>query len=452
MRRSFFGLVTILAACATPTAQAPASPAPAARPLDPPAVTEGDVTEAHLGGMTVLVKRLPTAELVTAQLYVRGGALNWTQANAGVEKLAFSVAAAGGTQSLDKSAFARRLAGLGADVNAETTRDWSMVQGKGPLAASTALLGLVADVFLHPALPASEVEVARRQQLILIQRQQENPDGRLSALLDEVRFKGHPYEVRPEGTAATVKALTPEALKAHLEGLRETSRLVLVVVGNVDPAEVQAQAKALFGGLPRGAFATKVPPAPVIAASSLVTEARPLPTNYLKGVFNGPAAGTTDYAAGFALQPLLWERLFYEVRTKRNLSYAPGYVWDLSGAGTYGGLSVTAVDPDTTWKVMVQVLQRLKDEAVPAEELAGAKAESRTSMLTRQETTDGQASALGGGLLLTGDWRFRARLAEQVQAVKAEDIQAYARKYFGKLQVVLLGDPVKLSPSVATTL
>jgi predicted Zn-dependent peptidase len=195
-------------------------------------------------------------------------------------------AASGGAGGLDKAAFARKLAGLGADLHAETTRDWSMVQAKGPLAAAPALLALAADELLRPALPASELEVARTQQLIALKQLQEDPDGRLRALLDEVRFQGHPYAVRPEGTAATVKAFTQAQLAAHLGTLREQSRLVLVVVSAVD----------------------------------------------------------------------------------------------------------------------------------------------------------------------TGDWRFRARLAEQVKAVTAGDLQAFARRYFGNLQVVLLGDPSTLDPAAATAL
>jgi predicted Zn-dependent peptidase len=73
-------------------------------------------------------------------------------------------------------------------------------------------------------------------------------------------------------------------------------------------------------------------------------------------------------------------------------------------------------------------------------------------MFTRQDSTDGQAAVLGADLLLTGDWHFRPKLNVQLQAVTAEDVQAYARKYIGKLQLVLLGDPTKLDPAIAGSL
>jgi predicted Zn-dependent peptidase len=73
-------------------------------------------------------------------------------------------------------------------------------------------------------------------------------------------------------------------------------------------------------------------------------------------------------------------------------------------------------------------------------------------MYLPQESTDGQASTLGSDLLLTGDWRFQPKLNVQLQAVTAEQVQAYAKKYIAKMQVVLLGDPDKLDPAIATSL
>jgi len=89
----------------------PVAPAPAtqAAPADPQPTVDGDVTEARVGGMQILVKNVPGAEIVAMQLHVRGGVRNWGKADAGVEALLMRTAASGGAGSLDKSAFARKL-------------------------------------------------------------------------------------------------------------------------------------------------------------------------------------------------------------------------------------------------------------------------------------------------------------------------------------------------------
>jgi len=47
-----------------------------------------------------------------------------------------------------------------------------------------------------------------------------------------------------------------------------------------------------------------------------------IPTNYILGVAPGPARSHSDYPAFSLATRILSERLFEEVRTKRNLSYA----------------------------------------------------------------------------------------------------------------------------------
>jgi hypothetical protein len=50
---------------------------------------------------------------------------------------------------------------------------------------------------------------------------------------------------------------------------------------------------------------------------------------------------------------MLGERLFEEVRTKRNLSYAPGIGCDATETGTTCAIYVTAVDLNATLPVMI---------------------------------------------------------------------------------------------------
>jgi predicted Zn-dependent peptidase len=413
--------------------------------------TEGDVTEAKVGGMTIIVKHVPTAELATARLFIRGGSRNWTKADAGIELLAVNVAATGGTESLDKVAFGRRLASLGGMISASAGEDWSVLQAKGPVRAYDELFGLLADVFLRPALPASEIEVAREQQIAQIRHSDEDPDGRLALLVNQQLWKGHPYENLAQGTLEVVQKLTRDQIAAHLARLRETSRLVLVVVGNVDPAEAIETAKTALAKVPEGNYVHKPLPKPDFGTATFFSEERKLPTNYIQGGFVGAPVGTEEYAASLVLTTMLSERLFEEVRTKRNLSYAPGTGCDVSETATTCGIYVTAVDPNKTLPVMIDELKRAQSTPLSDDDLEAAKAQTRTGMLMGTETTDGLATALGRAFLLTGDWRYRNKLLDQIANVTAADLQAYAKQRFGKLQVVLLGNPKSLDEKVATS-
>jgi predicted Zn-dependent peptidase len=165
-------------------------------------------------------------------------------------------------------------------------------------------------------------------------------------------------------------------------------------------------------------------------------------------MFVAPGPGAPDYPAARVANFALRERLFEEVRTKRNLSYAPNAPYDVNADASFAGLYVTAVDPNTTIPVMTRELTRLKEQPMGEEELAGTKSEYRTRFLMQEETTDGQATSLGRGLLLAGDWRYFGKLLDAAAKVTAADVQAYARKYAKDLQFVLLGDPAKLDPKL----
>lgn len=414
--------------------------------------TDGDVTEATVNGMHILVKRLPGAELFAANLYIRGGSRNWNAADAGVEALALQVAATGGTQALDKISYGRMLASMGSSISATTGRDWSSVQSKGLVRHFDATLGLVGDVFLRPALPASEVELARAQAVIALQRQEEQPEGRLENLVNDTLYAGQVYANRPEGTVATVSALHATQLQGHLTRLREGSRLLLVVVGDVDPAHVVDLAKSTFGTLPRGNYQDSALSRPAFTTARLVTEQRTLPTNYLQGWFVVPSPGEPGYAAARVAMNYMWDQLFKEVRTKRNLSYAPGAGVVTSQAGSLGMVSVSAVDPTTTYKVMLDELRRLQQTPLSPADLAGSKNMYRTVFISNSETTDGQAALLAQWQLQADDWRQSRTFMDQIQAVSAKDVQDFAKRDFVHLQTFMLGDPTKLDPALGNGL
>jgi zinc protease len=462
MKRSLLATL-VLVACGgeTETARPPLLPAtppppvataPAAPVGDPAPVVDGDVTTATVAGIQVLVKRVPGARFAAGQLYVRGGTRNWTAANAGIEQLAFSAASTGGTRSLDKTAYSRRLASLGATIQADVRNDFADLSLSVPMTAWDDAFALLADVFRSPALPASEIELARTQALAQLHHEQEDPDGQLWTLERAQLFAGHPYANRPVGTVESVTALRAGELAPYLDRLRETSRLVFVAVGDVDAGHVLDQVRRAFGDLPRGAYVeTPLPPIPFEKAH-LVTKERKLPTNYCESVFPAPHWNDPDFVTGLvAVNGLGW-RLWQEVRTKRNLTYAVNASITTGFAQPFGTLYVTAVDPNTTMKVILDEVRRLREEPIPAEELAGFKSVFLTDYLTQHETPEWQATSLAEALLYGGDWRIARTLPDRVRSVTAADIQAFARKYLGHMQAAVLGDPAKVDAGLFTSL
>src|SRR5205823_2145408 len=126
----------------------------------------------------------------------------------------------------------------------------------------------------------------------------------------------------------------------------------LVVVGKIKMEDLRKQVSAAFAKLPEGISDPFISNPPKIAASNVTIEEREIATNYIQGIFSAPATGTRESIAMRVGTSILAERLFIEIRTKRNLSYAPS----ASVAGLfnpYGSVYVSTTDPNAAVQVMM---------------------------------------------------------------------------------------------------
>jgi predicted Zn-dependent peptidase len=411
---------------------------------------EQGVVETEVGSLQLLVKRVPNVKLVAAELFIRGGVRNWTADNAGVERLALETAVAGGTASLPKPEFSRRLAALGSQLGADSGDDFSVVEVKSLTERWRPSFDLLADALLHPALPQSEIELQRQLQLSGLRQEQEDPDALVAKEAHELLYRGTPYANRAIGTLPSVARLSRADLVAQLSKIRETSRWLLVVVGDVDPAEVAAWAASAFASVPPGSFRDQPIARPEFQKPELKIVEMPLPTTYVMATFPAPGWSDPQLALAAVAMNALREKLFEEVRTKRQLSYDPGASLSLEGSGE-GSLSVTAEDPNRTLRVMLDVVHQLEAKPMDAESLEGDKRIFLTHFLMRNESTDGQASLLGRAQLMGGDWRLAGTLLDRVRQVTAEQVQQFLTRYVKNLQTVVLGDPAKIDRTLFTS-
>jgi zinc protease len=427
-----------LAACAT-ARPSPLGVSVAKGPEGP--VTDGDVTFGRVGQVEVLVRRWPGAELVASTLAMRGGVLNVDARTAGAELLGLRTAASGGPASLSKDAYSRALSKLGGALEAGASPDYSALEAKSLRADWEATLRLLLDVFLHPALSGTELELQRARLLQELKREQESPDDALQFLSEQLLFSGTPYALRPQGTDASVRGLTAADVQAHLQVLRAQNRLLLVVVGDVEPEAVFALARQALLSLPEGGPPPPKPAPLTFAEPRLSAERRPLPTNYILASFAGPIWGSADFAAARLGVSVLSGREFLEVRSRRNLSYAPEVRLNMSRPQSFGGLYLSAVEPSVALPVMQTVVEELAKTSLPEEELKGDRAALLVEFFLTEETTDGAAQRLVEASVLGGDWHLVRSLPERVRHTTAQDVQAFVQKYVHHYQVAVVGNP-----------
>lgn len=405
-----------------------------------------NVTEFDVGGLKVLVKRRTGSQTVAGGLFIRGGIRNIKKEQAGIENFMLSVMSEGGKR-FPREALRRELAATGSSISGSSSFDYSVFAFASTLEFFDRTWNAFTDVAIEPAFTNEDIELTREKIVTALANEADEPDSYLSILGNRTLFAGTSYEAEPSGNIETVVGFKAADLRAYHRSIMERSRLLFIVVGDVDPGSVRKKVAETFGKLPLGKYKTPPPPKLDFSRPTMNIETRSLPTNYVKGLFEAPAIGHPDHAAMSVAMSILQEMVFESVRNRENLSYAPNA--EISEfAANYGELYVTAVNPNRAITLMLDDVKTLQTDAVRPNVISAISGQFLTRYYLGQETNAAQARELATYELIAGDWRRSQTFLDQVRAVKPEDIQTVARKYLKNYRWVVIGDERAIDRSI----
>ncbi|MFW5966080.1 MAG: M16 family metallopeptidase [Persicimonas sp.] len=401
---------------------------------------EVDGTRAfEVGDVTVLHKETPANSVVAARVYISGGSANLTEETAGIERLALNTAVNGGTESHPRDEFNAALDSMGSSVGSFDDRDFSGYTMKSVVDSFDKTWDLMVESMVEPELPEEELERQRERHLADIRALRDNPDRYVSYVASKLLFYDHPYDNLQLGEEEKVANFTREEVAAYQRAMLQPDRMTVVVVGNVSDDEIIERVEPL-ARIDQEAEIERAELTDFDADKPRLDVAqKDIPTNYIFGLYPAPAAGDEDYEAMRVATEHLKNRLFEEVRTKRNLTYSVSA--GLSDRRTnYGYLYVTAVDPEQTMAVIYHEIDRLKAGEFDEEELDRARNVYITNHYMSQETNDSQASLLARAHLIEGDWKSHATTIDRLREVTAEDVERVANEYIKNYHFGFVGN------------
>lgn len=422
-----------------PPAKAPAIAAPTAAP------TDTLTSKFDVAGIPVILRRVTANNVVAANLYLLGGTRQLTAATQGIETLLLE-ASERGTAKYPRDVLRTKMARLGSAIGVGANADWTTMSLRATTTGLDSTWAIFADRIMAPRLDQAEVELVREQFVTAIRQQKDSPDALLDFLGDSIAFAGHPYALEPAGTEPSLLALRVPQLKAYHASQFVTSRMMLVVVGNVSRTKVEALVRSTLGRMPKGTYRWTLPDPPEDLPAAYVIEKRTLPTNYLQGYFHGPKATSKDYPALRLACAVLSGRLFAEVRGRRNLTYSVNAPF-VERAFSVGGLYVTTTQPDEVLAIMQQQIRSLREGTITDEGLDRLVQQFIVTYFLDNETNADQANMLARAELYQGDFRRASQFVEELRAVTPYQIQQAARTYMGKVRWAYVGDPTKVTPA-----
>lgn len=419
------------------------------------------VTEFDVNGLKVLVKRRAGSLTVSAGLFIRGGIRNITADNAGIESLMLSASTEASTH-FPRTRMRSELARTGTVIGSGVNYDYSALTLATPRRDFDRSWEIFSDVALNPSLTKEDVTLVQSRLVASLRDDTDDPDTYLQRLQERVAYVGHPYLNRAEGTADSVARLTAQDLQNYHQKMMETSRLLLVIVGDLDATQLKTRITAAFGKLPRGSYQAEPIPQLAFDKSTVEVTTRVLPTNYVQGIFGAPPLKSPDIYPMRIAAAMLAQRVLEEVRFRRNLSYAPDAFLRSQGANI-GGIYVTAVDANQAVQVMLYEITRLQngktlkggpdgpfEGPIDQDDIKASVAGYLTNYYLGQETNSAQAGDLAQAELIGGGWRNSVEYINRLRAVTPAEVQRVAQKYMRNIRFVVLGDPKKINVNVFT--
>lgn len=389
-------------------------------------------------GIEVIMK--PTVkDIINVSVYFKGGVTNYAPEKAGIENLALSGAPECGTKLFSKDAFKNKADKFGINVYGSSTYDYGSISLNCISKYFNEGWSLLADAVANPVYNEKDLELLKQKIISGIKNIDADPDSKIEKMAITNSFKNTPYAIDPTGNLNTVNDLSAQEVKDYYYNtLLNKNRMFIVVVGKISKEEITNKIKKAFSNLPSVSYSAFKYETPEIASNSLHAEPRKLATNYIIGVVNAPLFTSEDYAANSLAVTAFSDKLFTEIRTKRNLSYAP-YAATVRMQMPYNFMYVSTTNPKASVEVMVNELNRIITKGFSQKEFTDTKNLYITASYMKEESTDRMAQSLGKDEIL-GNWKMEEEFIDKIQKTTPAHMTNVFKKYIKGINWNYLGD------------
>jgi zinc protease len=331
----------------------------------------------------------------------------------------------------------------GGDVDS-TSVSWSCLK-----ADEDQVFGIAVDLLLHPVFDNQKLELAKQGAAAEIVRRNENPGGIASREAGKLVYGANsPYSRQPE--IATVGSVTVDDLKKWHGRTVVSNNMIVGVVGDFDPAQMEQKLRQAFEPLKKGMQI--VAPAEKFSGPKpgvYFVDKQDVNQSNIWIVGLGTDRKNPDYFALTVMNEIFsggfGSRLFQKVRTQLGLAYSVsgsyGASYDHPGlfrvvAGTKSASTVDAT------QAMLKEIDNLKTQSFTEAELRSAKDQILNSFIfsydSKEKILYEQAKLEFYGY--PADYLEKYRAA--VEKVTTADVARVAQKYIdpSKLAILVVGN------------
>jgi zinc protease len=337
------------------------------------------------------------------------------------------------TTNLKAGEMDRLLEANGVNTNAATWLDWTYYMEHLPADKLELVMRLEADrmanMILNQEQLDTEREVVKNERLLRVDN---DPDGKLYEDLYDKHFGSHPYGHPTIGWMADIEAISLADCLDFYRVYYSPSNATVVVVGDVQTAQVLALARTYYAGIPAQAIPPRRQPTPM-APREEQQLVLPLPVSAprILAVYDAPAINNKDAMAIKVLGEMLFNSENASVR--KRLVEDEQVATDLGGwsspfrlAGTLE-LQINLV-PGADWQAVLAMvdeeIERFLAGPCPERAMQAGKNRREMSFLRGSMSVGARARGLGHFETTGGDF---AAFFDQPQELSQVDCPAVMR-------------------------
>jgi predicted Zn-dependent peptidase len=378
-------------------------------------------------GERVISEKVPTVRSVALGFWIGTGSRDERSDRAGVshflEHLLFK-----GSRSYTAQQVAETFDTMGAELNAATSREHTVVYSRVPVAHVEEALTVMCDMVFAPTF--ADLDQEREVVLEEIAMYEDTPQELVHDLFSEAVFGDHPLGRPVIGTAEVISSVSRRALAAYHRRAYAGTNVVIAAAGALEHDHLVRLLRRVHerGAAPQTKAArlrsplVKAPPpgrrfvrkdteqyhlclgAPGIARS----DRRRFAASLLDGILGGSASS----------------RLFQEIREKRGMAYAvysfASQYTDTGLVGIYVGTREENVD--TCLEICAEQLAEIAAGKLRHGELERAKENLKGRIVLSMESTSNRMSRLGKSLITDTELLGFDRIIAEIDAVEPDAI------------------------------
>jgi len=407
--------------------------------------------------MIVEQHELPLADFV---LIIGSGGTADPAGKTGVANLTAAMLREGTTtrKSLD---IADQTSFLGISLFPQASWESSTLSLHTPTAQLDSALALFADVALHPSFPANEFERIKKNRLTELLQLRDQGPAIANLVFPAILYgNAHPYGSPLIGTEATVTPLTTADLQSYYQANFKPNNATLIVVGDVNPNQVEQKISSLLGGWQRGDVPQLTyvePPKSSATTIYLVDKPGAAQSSFRIGAVGVPRS-TKDYFALTVMNTILGgsftSRLNQNLREARGYTYGAASRFDMRrAAGPFtASAEIVSAKSDSALLEFMKELNGIR-QSVPGDELSRAKRYLQLQLPGNFETTQQIAAALVPVALYGLPLDYYNNYVQNIEAVTQADVARVAQQYInpGSLAIVIVGDRKTIEQALRST-